>query len=373
MNKSNATVTSHAKEHSVAREKAESDALFLSIGEGAIVTDSKGNISRINHTAVGLLGFENAEELLGKWYPGIVVAEDESGSVIPNINRPITEVFITGKSVFKKLYYRRRDQTRIAVALTVSPVVLDNKPIGAIEVFRDITEEVRLERAKDEFISLASHQLRTPATAVKQYAAMLMDGYAGDLTKMQQAMVQTIYESNERQITIINDLLRVAQVDAGRIHLVKAPAALVPLLTDILNEQAHKFKARAQTIIFDPPSDEVWAPIDTKHIRMVLENIIDNASKYTPPRKSICIRLKKTSRDTHIQIADEGVGIPKNATTLIFEKFTRLDNPLSTEVGGTGLGLYWAKKIIDMHGAHLSVQSKIGKGTVFTIRLPHIP
>lgn len=355
---------------SLAREKAESDALFLSIGEGAIVTDAKGTVSRINAAALEILGFASAEEVLGKWYPGIVIAEDEAGNRIPNISRPITEVFITGKAIFRKLYYRRKDQTRVAVALTASPVLLDGKPIGAIQVFRDITEEVRLERAKDEFISLASHQLRTPATGVKQYAGMLLEGYAGDLTSEQHTMVQTIYESNERQITIINDLLRVAQVDAGKIQLLKLPTALAPLLTDILNEQAHKFRARAQTVRFRPPQENIWASIDVKHMRMVLENLIDNASKYTPADKRITVSIKKSAQGAEIRVADEGVGIPKDATDLIFEKFTRLDNPLSTEVGGTGLGLYWAKKIIDLHGARLTVQSTPGKGSAFTIWLP---
>ncbi|HSX29556.1 MAG TPA: ATP-binding protein [Candidatus Saccharimonadales bacterium] len=365
-----ANATPLQKGRSLAQEKAVSDALFLSIGEGALVTDAKGKVSRINNCALELLGFSSPEDAIGKWYPSIVVAEDEAGTRIPNINRPITEVFLTGKTVFKKLYYRRQDQTRIAVALTVSPVLLDGIPIGAIEVFRDITEEVRLERAKDEFISLASHQLRTPATGVKQYAGMLLEGYAGKLREMQRAMVETIYESNERQITIINDLLRVAQVDAGQIQLIKLPSPLIPLLTDVLNEQAHKFKARAQTVVFDPPPEEIWAPIDVKHIRMVLENIIDNASKYTPPNKNVYLALKKTPRYVLIDITDEGVGIPKEALALIFNKFTRLDNPLSTEVGGTGLGLYWVKKIIDLHGAHIHVRSRPGKGSTFTIRLP---
>lgn len=363
--------TPASKQPSIAREQAASEALFQSIGEGAIVTDAKGNISRINATALDILGF-TAEEVVGKWYPGTVIAEDEAGNKISNFDRPITQVFLTGKPVFKKLYYIRKDHTRIAIALTVSPILLKGKPIGAIQVFRDITEEVRLERAKDEFISLASHQLRTPATGVKQYAGMLLDGYAGQLSTEQLAMVQTIYDSNERQINIINDLLRVAQVDAGKIQLLKARIALTPLVQDVLNEQAHKFKARSQHIEFRHPNHEVWAQIDVKHMRMVIENIIDNASKYTPANRKISVILTRSKNAAEVIVSDQGVGIPESSIDKIFEKFTRLDNPLSTEVGGTGLGLYWVKKIVDLHGALLDVQSTPLEGSTFTIRLPQI-
>lgn len=358
------------KDNSAERKQAESDALFLSIGEGAIVTNSKGNISRVNKKALSSLGFK-AHEVLGKWYPDTIIAEDEAGNRIPNIERPILEVFLSGKTVFSKLYYRKNDGSRIAVALTVSPVLLDNKPIGAIEVFRDITEEVKLERAKEEFIALASHQLRTPATGVKQYAGMLLDGFAGKLTNPQVSMVKNIYKSNERQIDIINDLLRVAQIDAGQVQLSKRRTALIMLVQDVINEQKHKFKNRSQQLQLNHPKEEVWAVIDSQRMRMVLENIIDNASKYTPERKKISITISDTEQEVYIEIKDAGVGIAQKDIQQIFVKFTRLDNPLSMEVGGTGLGLYWVKKLLDLHGATLNVKSKPGRGTSFIIRIPH--
>ncbi len=353
----------------LAREKAEVDALFLSIGEGAIVTDAQGDISRINKTALSLLGLTE-NEVLGRWFPDTIIAEDEAGNIIPNINRPITEVFLSGKPVFSKIYYRRKDQGKIAVALTVSPVLLDGKPIGAIEVFRDITQEVQLEKAKDEFISLVSHQLRTPATGVKQYAGMLLDGYAGELSNLQLSMVQTIYEINERQIATVNDLLRVAQIDAGQVRLIKQRTALTPLLEDIIDEQVSKFNARSQKAYFHYPDKDVWVNIDAARMRMAIENIIDNASKYTPPHKQILVSMHRKEKTVSILVQDEGVGIAKEDINQIFEKFSRLDSALSATVGGTGLGLYWARKIIDLHGASLDVKSKLNKGTTFIITLP---
>lgn len=352
----------------LAQQLAQTDALFSSIGEGVIVTDTEGKISRINDIALNILRFD-LEDVLGKWYPGTIIAEDADGVRVPNIKRPIAEVFLTGKPIFKRVFYRRKDGSRVAIALTVSPVLLNNKPIGGIEVFRDITEELRLEKAKDEFISLASHQLRTPATAVKQYAGMLLQGYAGNLTEAQMAMAKNIFDSNERQINTINDLLRVAQIDAGQVQLRKRRTALIPLLQDIINEQYDKFKDRDQQLLFEYPKREVWAVIDEERMRMVLENIIDNAGKYTLPKKKVFVSIQRRQGRVRITVKDQGVGIATKDIAQIFEKFTRLDNPLSAAVGGTGLGLYWAKKILDLHGADLFVESKARQGSTFTIVL----
>lgn len=356
----------------LAREKAESDALFLSIGDGAIVTNERGRISRVNQAALDMLGF-TAEELVGVWYPVALVAEDEDGRVIPNIERPIANVFLTGRPISKRIYYRRKDGSRFIASLTVSPVMLEGKPIGAIEVFRNITDEVELERAKDEFISLASHQLRTPASAVKQYAGMMLEGYAGELTEMQLKMAQTIYDCNERQITIVNDLLKVAQVDAGRVHLKLKKVDLSAILQEIIADQASKFKDREQTVAYRCNLRKVVTTIDPQLMRMVLENIVDNASKYTPAGKRITVGLRKLRSQHVVDVQDEGVGISKEDIPRIFQKFSRLANPLSNTVGGTGLGLYWAKKIVDLHGGTIDVHSQIGTGTTFSIQIPDTP
>ena len=357
------------KTSGIFRGKAESDALFLSIGDGVIVTDNRGSISRVNQAALDILGYEE-KDVIGKWYPNAIQAEDESGKLIPNIDRSITQVFLTGKPVTGRVYFRKKDDTRIAVGLNVSPVLLDGHPIGAIEVFRDITQEVLLDKAKDEFISIASHQLRTPASGVKQYASMLLEGYAGKLTAAQKKMIKTIYDSNERQITIVNDLLRVAHVDAGQVQLNLETIDMVSLIADILNEQAHIFKERRQTIRFMHDEPQLTSAVDVKNMRMVIENIIDNASKYTPQHKNIHVTVLRTRSSIKIHVQDEGVGIPKKDLANIFKKFSRLENALSVEVGGTGLGLYWAKKIVKLHAGTIRVQSEVGSGSVFTISIP---
>jgi signal transduction histidine kinase len=230
-----------------------------------------------------------------------------------------------------------------------------------------------LNDAKDEFISLASHQLRTPATAVKQYVGMLIHGYAGKLTKAQLAMLGTAYNNNERQLEIIEDLLRVAKVDAGKVYLNKTSCDLVTEVEKAIKGQAILFKSRNQHIEFTKPKTKMIASIDAKLMLMVLENILDNAGKYSGAGKSISIDIHQDQLNTVITIEDHGVGMRKNDLVKLFKKFSRIDNPLSASVKGTGLGLYWAKKVLDLHEGSITVVSKVNVGSTFEISTPTIP
>ncbi len=350
-------------------DQAETDALFLSIGDGAFVTDSEGRISRINQVALDILGFKY-KDVAGKWYPATVIAEDTDGNAISNLARPISQVFLTGRPISARLFYKRKDGSRVPVSLTVSPVLRNSKPIGAIEVFRDITNELALEQAKDDFISIASHQLRTPATAVKQYVGMLLDDYAGKLSPPQKKLLKKAYESNDRQLTIIEDLLKVARVDSGNIQLNIETTDIVLLLDDVVSELAVKAHARHQTIELDSAVDDLAVNVDVNRIRMVFENLIDNAIKYTPERKKIQVKIRRQLNHADIKIIDEGVGIAAKDMAKLFKKFTRIPNNLSIEAGGSGLGLYWAERIVKLHKGRIDISSTPGKGSMFNVRLP---
>jgi PAS domain S-box-containing protein len=232
-------------------------------------------------------------------------------------------------------------------------------------------ELLELNQAKDEFISIASHQLRTPATGVKQYLGMLLEGYAEPLADQQRSFMERAYESNERELEIINDLLQVAQVDAGKIHIKKSKTDFVALLRSILDEQSEKFASRNQAVSFDPPAPKLYAAADRNRMRMVLDNLVDNASKYTLPDKKITIKVsvyRKTK--LRIDVCDQGVGIEAKDCAKIFDKFVRVDNPLSTTIGGSGLGLYLVKRIVDLHDGTIQVSSKPSEGSRFTVLLP---
>lgn len=362
------TASENAVLSSATLSSAEADGLFFSIGEGAITTDARGNIARVNKVALDILGMQ-ADEVLGKWYQDTLVAEDEEGRVIPNIERPITEAFLSGEPVFKRVYYRKRDGTRVPVALTVSPLMLKGEPIGAIEVFRDITKEVELENSKDEFISIASHQLRTPATVVKQYMGMMLDGYVGELSNAQIQMLKKAYEYNNNQLYIIDDLLRVAQIDAQKIKPSLKDIDLVPLLREIILSQKADYALHRREIRFNPKLNSAMCSVDPLYMRMVFENLLSNANKYSPAGSTVTVVLSSSPKHIAIQIKDKGIGIAAEDIPKLFHKFSRIHNPKST-AGGTGLGLYWAKKLIDLHNGIISVSSKPGKGTTFTIKLP---
>lgn len=227
-----------------------------------------------------------------------------------------------------------------------------------------------INNSKDEFISIASHQLRTPATGVKQYLGMLIEGYTGKLTPHQINFLKVAYDSNERQLTIIDDLLKVAHVDADKVILARKPTDLIPLIKTVIHEQRSIFKQRSQTVTILHATPAVTALIDPGRMRMVFENLIDNASKYSLDSKVITITVTDTGTTTDVAICDSGVGIAKKDIEKLFQKFSRINNSLSAKVGGTGIGLYWAKRIVDLHGGTISVESASKKGSTFTVKIP---
>jgi signal transduction histidine kinase len=242
--------------------------------------------------------------------------------------------------------------------------------IRMVGTAQDITDAKILDEAKTDFVSLASHQLRTPASGVKQYLGMLLDGHAGPLTTNQTILLQTAYDSNERQLRIIDDLLYVAQVDSGKMKIRPSSVDVAELLQEILSEQSTRFQGKGQHVRLSSRYKTLVCQVDRQRLRMALENIIDNAHKYTPKGKKITIGLRKLPRYISITVADQGIGIAKHERSKLFKKFSRIDNAVSITVGGSGLGLYWAARVIALHGGKIEIDSEEGKGTIFTILLP---
>lgn len=227
-----------------------------------------------------------------------------------------------------------------------------------------------LNNIKDEFVTLASHQLRTPATGIKQFLGLLLEGYAGELSSQQTEYIKKAYNSNERQIDLVNSLLRTAQVDAGRVSLNKTFANLPTMIREVVEGLHEVFENRHQTVSIQGVTQMTDIYIDEARMRMVLENLIDNASKYTEPNGRIVITLSETKGHVALSVKDTGVGISDANIKHVFEKFNRIPNKLSDSVGGTGLGLYWAKKIVVLHKGTIKVNSQLDIGTEFIVRLP---
>lgn len=237
---------------------------------------------------------------------------------------------------------------------------------------RTIANEKSLEvqEAKDSLISLASHQLRTPATGVKQFVGMVLEGYAGKITKEQRRMLEKAYTSNERQLDIINQILHVTRADSGRLVLNKEKLDVNILVQSILDEYRVALAKRGQKIIFKKTTKSLLVSADRQYLSMAIDNLISNASKYSYPQTSIRVSTRADGDNIVIQVTDKGVGIHGDDMHRLFQKFSRIDNELSVEAGGNGIGLYLCREIIALHNGDISVDSDPDAGSTFTISIP---
>ncbi len=237
---------------------------------------------------------------------------------------------------------------------------------------RDFSQqkEQAVDLAKDELLSLASHQLRTPATTVKQYLGMVLQGFAGDITETQHSLLDKAYTGNERQLYIINEMLHIAKIDAGRIVLARHKTDIVKLVRDILFEAQPSIEEAGHTLRESLPKQPVYIHVDEHMLRMAIENLVSNAVKYTPSGGKIRVEVHKDKGEIRIVVSDNGVGIEQKDFSKLYKLFTRLDNKLMQNVSGTGVGLYLAKHLIELHKGTLTLSSKPGKGSAFTITLP---
>jgi signal transduction histidine kinase len=281
----------------------------------------------------------------------------------------MTRALTDGVAVSEHSNLLRKDGYMLPVLLTASPIILNGKPIGAIEIFRDLTRERELDIAKDEFVSIASHQLRTPATSIRGILSMVLNGDFGPLSAKQERYIQLAAISNDRQLDIIEDLLSIAQVDAGRMDLSLAEVDLSKLIAQILPHHDIML-SRANQSLTSSLEPNVIAFADSEKIKMVVDNLISNAIKYTKSEGAIEVSLYTKEGYAQICVRDNDVGIPADKVAAIFTKFARVDNELSTPGGGTGLGLYLAKKIANLHRGNITVTSQVGQGSFFCFTLP---
>jgi len=227
-----------------------------------------------------------------------------------------------------------------------------------------------LNNLKDEFIAVASHQLRTPATGVKQYIGLLLEGYADPITPSQKLFLEKAEDSNNRQLKIIDDLLQVARIDSESFKLNLSKVDVNSLLQSTVEDLREKISRKHQAVLYVRPRRKIYAKGDAERLRMVFENLIENASNYSQEDTNIEVRVRSASGKVIIDIKDHGVGINRLDFPKLFQKFSRIPNELSVEAGGTGLGLYWAYKIAQLHEGDIKVKSHLGEGSTFTVELP---
>lgn len=354
----------------VEHEAKASEALFDSIGDGAIATDEFGRITRVNSVAAKILGYK-ISDLIGSWFPKRIVMVDANDNAVNLIDRPITKAFLSGRPISQKTYYRRKNGQVVPVAMTVSPILVNEKPVGAIEVFRDISFEEEVDRIKSEFISLASHQLRTPLSAIKTYSHMLIEGYMGEVSESQQKALNTIVDASNRMNELISTLLNITRMESGAVAATMRSLQIDELINEIKKDLSHLAETKnikVSSSIGGEYSKSIRS--DRMILKEVMANLVSNAIKYTPDGGSVTIRVLPHADDMVIRISDTGWGIPKYAQDQVFSKFFRAENIVKRETTGTGLGLYLVKGLVDALGGKIWFKSKEGKGTDFFLSLP---
>ena len=354
--------------------KVKEETALLSIGDGLLATDEKGNITLINKTAENLLGLKS-EEVVGKSFVDTIIVEDEKKAIVPLDKRPIKLALagITTNTNNSGLfyYYLRKDKTRFPVAMTVTPVILNNKVIGTIEIFRDITKEKEIDRAKTEFVSLASHQLRTPLTAISWYTEMILNGDVGKVIDDQRKYLEEIYHGNRRMVELVNTLLNVSRIELGTFVIKPEPIDIIALAQTALEEQKFKIEQRNLKITtsFDKNIPTLMA--DPKTFPLIFQNLLSNAVSYSLSGGKIGFSISSDKeRNILIKISDTGLGIPRNQQRQIFTKLFRADNIIDKNTDGTGLGLYIVKSIVEGSGGRIWFESEEDKGSTFFISLP---
>lgn len=361
-------------EQKILQKKALNEAILSSIGDGLVVVDKEGKITYVNQAFEKMVGWKSTE-VLGKHVVEVVPRESEKGEVVLFNERILTKV-LSGEVVIADLinpfYYIRKNKTRFPASSIVNPILLNGKIIGVVETFRDITKEKEIDKAKTEFVSLASHQLRTPLSTISWYTEMLLAGDAGKLNEEQSKYLDEVYRGNQRMISLVNALLSVSRMDLGTFILEPEPTNVLELVHTVIVQQ--KLQIDRKQIKFSTKFDRNIPPIqvDPKLLSMVVENLLSNSVKYTQEKGTIEISLTlDTKRKVLLfKISDNGYGIPKNQQDKIFTKLFRADNVRGKDTEGTGLGLYIVKAIIDNSGGKVWFESKEDKGTTFYVTLP---
>ncbi|MES2223775.1 MAG: ATP-binding protein [Patescibacteria group bacterium] len=368
------TIELELSEQNILHTKAISDAILESIGDGLVVVDKEGKITYVNQAFERMVGW-NEEEVLGKSIIEVIPRESEKGEIVEFNERILTKV-LSGEIVIADLtnpfYYIRKDGSRFPTSSIVTPIILDGEIIGVVETFRDITKEKEIDKAKTEFVSLASHQLRTPLSTINWYTEMLLAGDVGKLNSDQEKYLDEVYRGNQRMVGLVNALLSVSRMDLGTFVLEPEPTDVTALVRGVVNEQKPQIDQKKISLFPLFGTNIPLIQTDPKLLRMVIQNLLSNAIKYTPNKGKIELSLNLVNKKKTLlfKITDTGYGIPKNQQSKIFTKLFRADNVREKDTEGTGLGLYMVKSIIDNSKGKVWFESVEDKGTTFNVELP---
>lgn len=353
-------------------EKNRTQTILASIGDGLVVVDATGKIILVNQSFTDILDWQ-ASEVFGRDMAQMIPILDQEGHQLSLAERPLGNVLNSGRKVFiSDKYYLKKNKEKVPIEITIAPVYVHGKISGAIEVFRDITKEKEVDKAKTEFVSLASHQLRTPLSTINWYVEMLLAEDAGKLSKEQREYVAEVYRGNRRMVELVNALLNVSRLELGTFIINPQSTNVRELAETVFDELKPMIKERY--LHFSPVFERGLPNIqaDPTLLRIVIQNLLTNAVKYTNEKGKVGfeISVDKGKDEMRMVVTDSGIGIPKHQQKNIFTKLFRADNARESDSDGTGLGLYIVKSIIEHSGGNVWFESEEGKGTTFFVTLP---
>lgn len=347
--------------------------------DGIAIIDSKGIIQLFNPAGEAMLGWK-ADNAVSLDFRSVFKLVNNAGHDIADSENPILRTLQTNQpQASRSLFLETASHQRMAASIKVSPIIADNgSSDGVVLVFRDITKETAEQHAQTDFISTASHEMRTPVAIIEGYLGMILNPETATIDARARSYAEKAHNSVKRLGSLFQDLLDVTKADDHRMEnapvLIDAVAAVKQLVSDF---QA-KAKEKGLYLVYSDPTGQsaentqavVTPPsviyVDYDQLEEVLSNIIDNAIKYTKTG-GIKVSVANIDKRVHIEVADTGIGIPVEDIPHLFQKFYRIDNSQTREIGGTGLGLYLIKKLTENMGGTVGVSSDYGKGSRFWV------
>lgn len=347
------------------------EAMIAGIGEGLVVVDRHGMIEVTNAAALHMLGYSEAD-MIGKDAFEILRALDEKGELIPQSKRPIEKTLKHAKTVTTRLTYIRNDYRQLPVKVTVSPIVLHGELIGAVEIFDDITREKQLEHMKDEFLSVASHELRTPMGAIRANLSMILGGDYGPVNKDLIEPLSDMKNSTIRLVELVSDLLNVARIEAGRLKFELAELHVDEAITSVVKDLAPLGKEKGIKVSAIIPKSPKTVQADPSKVKQILTNLVGNSLKFTD-KGSIVVTVIPQKDTVEVNVTDTGIGIAPDDQAKLFGKFNQITSAQAGKPAGTGLGLYISREMVRKMGGDMWIKSStLTKGSTFAFTLPYV-
>ncbi len=371
----NRTVKKIANELSEVANRSE--IVINAIGDGVMAIDSLGIVQLINPAAQQILGWGKQDALMLN-YKSILQLTDLNNKALDVANDPILQVLNTNQQIRSKtLTIVTKSGKKIITSLVVSPI--GNAGSGIITVFRDMTKEKAEEREQAEFISTASHEMRTPVASIEGYLGLALNPNTATIDAKARDFIMKAHEAAQHLGRLFQDLLDVSKSEDGRMTSLQKVVDIIPFADTIVQGLQAKATEKGLVLTFNPTSSNAQKTItpvyfvnqDNDHIREVLDNLIENGIKYTLTGE-VSVDVTGSDDKVVISIKDSGLGIPTEDLPHLFQKFYRVDNVDRQQIGGTGLGLYLSRRLAEAMQGRLWVESVHGQGSTFFLELPRV-